>query len=106
MEVFLVEIPKTNGKEQSGFRPALVLSKPTKDIAIIIPFTSNILGLRFPFTLKINPSLENGLTSTSVLLLFQIRAIDSSRLKKKLGVIDEKTSKVIKNDLSKLLKLS
>ena len=85
MEIYLAEIPKTNGHEQFGFRPVLLVAQPISDIALIIPFTSNILALKFPFTLKIDPSFKNGLSFSSVLLIFQLRAIDSKRLRKKLG---------------------
>lgn len=105
MDLYLVEIPKSIGREQSGFRPAVLISNPTKEISIIIPFTSNILGLRFPFTMQIEPTIENGLTSRSILLLFQMRAIDSSRLKKKIGIIDSENLIHIKKLLHKMLNL-
>lgn len=105
MEIYLVKIPKQNGREQTGFRPVVLFKNPTKDISIIIPFTSNILGLRFPYTLPITPVEENGLTSKSVLLLFQLRAIDSSRLKKKVGILDIEVQFQIKKELKKMLSI-
>ena len=40
-EIRLVEIPTAGGHEQSGMRPAIVLSEVEARIVIIIPFTSN-----------------------------------------------------------------
>jgi len=35
MEIYLAEIPKTNGHEQFGFRPVLLVSKPIPEIGMI-----------------------------------------------------------------------
>ncbi|WP_022671326.1 type II toxin-antitoxin system PemK/MazF family toxin [Hippea alviniae] len=106
MEIYLIELPKTNGHEQHGVRPALVISKPIKQIAIVMPFTSNMTALRFPYTLKVEPSKENGLSFPSVLLIFQIRAIDSKRLVKKLGVLEDVYRNQVIESLKKILNLS
>ncbi len=105
MEIYLAEIPKTNGHEQFGFRPVLLVSQPISEISLIIPFTSNILALRFPYTLKIEPSLQNGLSFPSILLIFQLRAIDSKRLRKRLGELEESYVVQVKDKLKKMLKL-
>jgi len=54
-EIWLVEFPSTNGHEQSGTRPVIVLAD-IKIISIILPLTSNIQALRFPYTLEVKPS--------------------------------------------------
>lgn len=86
-EIWLVEIPPTNGHEQSGLRPVLVLSPIEANVVIIIPFTSNMKALRFPHTLEIHPTASNGLNAISVALIFQIRAIDKKRLQRKVGAL-------------------
>ena len=105
MEIYLAEIPKTNGHEQFGFRPVLLVSQPIPEISLIIPFTSNILALRFPYTLKIEPSLKNGLSFPSILLIFQLRAIDSKRLRKRLGELEEFYIVQVKEELRKILNI-
>ena len=105
MEIILIEFPKTELREQSGFRPALLLSKPNKDIYFVIPITSNILALRFKNTFKIEPNLENGLTSVSVILNFHLRAIDKNRIIKKIGNLDENIEKKIKINLKNILEI-
>jgi len=99
MEIYLAEIPKVNGREQFGFGPVLLVSQSIREISLIIPSTSNVLALRFPYTLKIEPSLKNGLSLPSILLIFQLRAIDSKRLKKKLGELEKFYAVQIKKQL-------
>ena len=41
-EIWLIEIPPVNGREQRGTRPALILSVLEANIVIILPFTSNL----------------------------------------------------------------
>ncbi len=105
MEIYLAEIPKTNGHEQFGFRPVLSVSQPISEISLIIPFTSNMLALRFPYTLKIEPSLKNGLSFPSILLIFQLRAIDSKRLRKRLGELEEFYVVQVREGLRKILNI-
>lgn len=58
-EIWLFEFPSSNGHEQAGNRPAIVASlSSTANTVVIIPFTTNVQSLRFPFTLSINNSKE------------------------------------------------
>ena len=104
-EIWYAEIPKSNGHEQSGLRPVIILSEIEANTVIIIPFTSNSQSLKYPSTLKINSSKNSGLGSGSTALIFQIRAIDKKRLKNKVGVIESKELKEIDSILKKILKL-
>ncbi len=49
-EIWLVEFPSTDGHEQTGNRPVIILADPKSNISIVIPFTSNLQALRFPHT--------------------------------------------------------
>lgn len=104
-EIWLVEIPKTNGHEQAGKRPVIIHSDTESNIVIIVPFTSNIQALRFPHTIEVVPSKENGLTAKSVALIFQLRAIDKKRLKNKIGKLESAILAKIDNVLKNLLKI-
>ena len=105
-ENWLVELPSTNGHEQVGNRPVIIIADTESNISIIIPFTSNLNALRFPHTLQIKPTKENGLVNTSAALVFHVRAIDKKRLKKKLGDIDSLNLKEIDNMLKNLLNIN
>ena len=104
-EIWIVNIPQLDGREQEGIRPAIVLVDTKTPVAIIIPCTSNLQALRFPHTLLIEPSQENGLDATSIVLLFQIRAVDKKRLIKRIGVLDKSMMRQINNLLKRLLSL-
>lgn len=102
-EIWLVDIPETNGHEQQGKRPVVLLAKLEADIAIVIPCTSNVKTLRFPHVFEIEPSQKNGLSAHSVALIFQLRAIDRKRLNKKIGTVSSKQIKNIDQIMKSML---
>ncbi len=104
-EVWLVSLYDSSGHEQAGTRPAVILSDTKTSICIVIPVTSNLQSLRFGHVISINPSKHSGIKEESVALVFQIRAIDKSRLNKKLGSLDQHEIKKIDETLKSLLKL-
>lgn len=104
-EIWLVEIPKTNGHEQSGLRPVIVFSSVEANTVFILPCTTNLTALRFMHTLEIHPLTANGLSSTSVALVFQLRAIDNKRLIRKIGVLEPDTLSQINEMIKGMLTL-
>jgi mRNA interferase MazF len=104
-ETWIVEIPGVNGHEQAGLRPAIIIADTRTMVAVIIPCTSNIQALRFPFTVRIEPTRRNGLDSDTIALLFQIRAIDKVRLKKRIGFLEVKTMREVDKTLKILFGL-
>lgn len=88
-EVWLVALPFTAGKEQSGQRPAVVAQDAIygqrSPLVLVVPLTSQLAALRFPATLRIDPSVENGLSVPSVAMVFQTRAVDRSRFLRSVG---------------------
>lgn len=104
-EVWNVELPSPEGHEQTGTRPALILSEPEANTVIIVPFTSNIQALRFLHTIEIEPTKENGLLELSIALVFQVRAIDKKRLKEKVGDLEQEKLREIDAILKTILKL-
>lgn len=95
-EIWTVEIPAPAGRarhEQLGIRPGIIVQADHADsklpTTIVIPTTSNQEALRFPYTVAIQPSTRNGLEKPSILLIFQIRAIDKRRLLRKIGKLED-----------------
>jgi len=88
-DIYTIDIPATNGHEQAGNRPAIIVQAPQFEkqlsTVLIVPLTSQLAALAFPGTFLIHPDTENGLTKDSVALVFQLRAIDKKRLKRKIG---------------------
>lgn len=103
-EVWLIDLPDGQGHEQKGTRPALVMGT-TNGLTIAIPITTNTNLAKFSHVLVIEPSSENGLTETSIAIIYQIRALDDARFKKKIGWIPKEQRAAINQLLKDLLKL-
>ncbi len=103
--IWLVELPSTNGYEQTGKRPVIFIADSKINIAIIIPLTSNLQALRFPHTIEVKPSEKNGLNTISIALIFQVRAIDKKRLQKKIGELEDSLLHEVDKLLKKILQL-
>jgi mRNA interferase MazF len=69
---------------------------------IVAPITSNLNALRFSFAIKLEPTDENGLTQPSVIMIFQMRAIDKDRVMKKLGNISAEQMKIVDAEIKKM----
>ena len=73
---------------------------------IAIPLTKSVKKADFPYTTIITPSKENGLTEESVALVFQLKSLDESRFKKRIGYIEKQEQRNEIDDLMRgLLKL-
>jgi len=71
-DIYSIDLPSSNLSEQMGTRPAAIIANVDADIVIIIPFTSNKQALRYKNTILVEPTIENGLKSESILLCFQL----------------------------------
>ncbi len=93
-ELWMASLDPIRGSEQAGTRPVLVLQADQLNsflrTAVVIPFTSNLNWARFPFCVQV-PMGEAGLTSDSVALCHQSRAIDNTRLIRRMGEISATT---------------
>lgn len=104
-EIWLVELPEWTGREQLGTRPVLIIADTNTALIIVIPLSANIKTIRFPHTIKIKSSKENGLNKDSVALIFQIRSVDKNRIIHKIGDLENLYIEEIDKILSGLLKL-
>jgi mRNA interferase MazF len=87
-EIWGTDLPAKGGHVQRGVRPALIIADATKAIALVVPLTSSLAAQRFPHTLVLEPTTSNGLEKPSVLLLFQLGAVDKRFLHHSIGTID------------------
>ena len=86
-DIWLVQLDPTKGHEIKKKRPCIVISPDEMSLlktAIVAPMTSK--GFNFPTRIQCTFQGQKGL-----ILLDQIRAVDKSRLVKKLGVISKTT---------------
>jgi mRNA interferase MazF len=90
-DVLLVALPASDQREQSGKRPAVAVQADIagEPMLMVAPVTSNPSALRFAFAVPIDPTPQNGLTVPSVVLVFQLRAIDKRRIIRKLGELSQ-----------------
>ncbi len=105
-DLWHVYFDPVSGSEQSGNRPAVVISGDTLNknlnVIIVCPITSSIHDFEGNVILK--PNTENGLQKKSEILVFHVRSLSKLRFKKKIGKISEEELNKIKYTLNDLLK--
>ena len=65
---------------------------------------ATLAALRFAFTVRVEPSLENGLTVPSVVMVFQVRAVDKQRIVRKIGQMSKADMARIDAEIWRMLK--
>ncbi len=105
-DILLINLPVSDGREQSGRRPAVAVQTDAagEPMLMVAPITSNLNAQRFAFSVRIEPSEENGLTQTSIVMIFQMRAIDKSRIIKKIGTLSDTNLAEVDAEIWKMLK--
>jgi mRNA-degrading endonuclease toxin of MazEF toxin-antitoxin module len=63
------------------------------------------LGCRFPYTLAVLPDKQNNLAQKSAALVFHIRAIDKTRIRKAIGKVNSGFQKKIDKTIREMLDL-
>ena len=92
--VFLAALDPTQGSEQAGKRPVLVISRERINQALpvvnVIPLTSRKSAARriYPNEVLL-PNGVAGLRADSIALCYQIRTLDRGRLEQDLGELAE-----------------
>jgi mRNA interferase MazF len=101
-DVFLVNLDPTVGSEIKKTRPCLIVSPDEMNRAIrtviIAPMTSQ--GKAYPTRI---PCLFQG--KEGLILLDQLRTVDKQRLVRKIGKLDDATSRLVANGLVELFTL-
>ena len=90
-EVWMVDLDPVRGSEQGRRRPGIIFQNPSlaefTRTRLVIPVTSN-MNLRGLVGTCFLAAGQGGLAKDSVALAFQCRAIDRSRLLRRLGKLD------------------
>ncbi|HKC85419.1 MAG TPA: type II toxin-antitoxin system PemK/MazF family toxin [Blastocatellia bacterium] len=95
-DLYWVELPVRGGHAQAGRRPAIIVQQTSNlPTVLVVPITSQQDALRFPGTVLIESTKENGLHHDSVALVFQLTAIDKRRVADRLGVASEEVMQKI-----------
>ena len=97
-QIWLVALNPTVGREISKTRPCVVISPnemSALSTVLVAPMTTK--GFEFPCRVPVSFKGKSGL-----ILLDQIRAVDKTRLVKKLGIIDEEVQQALCDCLQEL----
>jgi len=91
-DMFYADLSPVVGSEQGGIRPVVIIQNDIGNkhspTVIAAAITSQTGKNKLPTHIEIG-SVNNGLKSDSIVLTEQIRTIDKSRLKEKIGHIDD-----------------
>ena len=101
-DMFYADLSPVIGSEQGGVRPVLIIQNDIGNkfspTVIAAAITSQTNKNKLPTHIELN-SEGLGLNKDSVVLTEQIRTIDKSRLKEKIGHIDTKVMSRVDNAL-------
>lgn len=93
-DVVRVRFDPTEGSEQAGERPAVVLSpgfiNARSPVILVAPLTGRKTERLYPFEALVEPP-EGGLTLRSKVLLLHTRGVDRSRVVGHMGSVDDAT---------------
>ena len=91
-DMFYADLSPVVGSEQGGVRPVLIIQNDMGNkyspTVIAAAITSQTNKTKLPTHIELDENTE-GLKSNSVILTEQIRTIDKSRLKERIGHIDD-----------------
>ena len=97
-DIFYADLSPVIGSEQSGIRPILIVQNDIGNkyspTIIAVAITSKVKN-KMPTHIEIEGT-KYGLDKNSVILAEQIRTLDKSRLKEKVGRLDKETLDKVK----------
>lgn len=100
-DIFYADLSPVVGSEQDGIRPVLIvqndLGNKYSPTVIALPITSKVKTF-LPTHILIS-SEACGLSKNSIILAEQIRTLDKTRLKEKVGTLDHVTMEKVKQAL-------
>ena len=102
-DIYYADLSPVVGSEQGGIRPVLVLQNDIGNkyspTIIVAAITSQINKSKLPTHLSIRAD-QFGIAKDSVILLEQIRTIDKTRLREKMGHIDDILMQKVNNAIT------
>lgn len=102
-DIFYADLSPVVGSEQGGMRPVLIVQNDTGNkhspTVIAAAITSQKGKARLPTHIELNAQ-SVGLSRDSVILLEQVRTIDKSRLRERMGKLDDTTMTKVDNAIA------
>lgn len=100
-ELYYADLSPVVGSEQGGIRPVLIVQNDVGNryspTVIAAAVTSKLDKTKLPTHIPLSPS--SGLERESVCLLEQIRTLDKTRLRERIGALNEDTMKRVNQAL-------
>lgn len=97
-DIYYADLSPVVGSEQGGMRPVLIVQNDTGNrhspTVIAAAITSQMGKARLPTHIQLS-ARDCGLTRDSVILLEQIRTLDKSRLRERMGRLDGTTMQLV-----------
>ena len=102
-DIYYADLSPVVGSEQGGMRPVLIVQNDTGNrhspTVIAAAITSQTGKAKLPTYIELS-GRSVGLNRDSVILLEQIRTLDKSRLRERMGRLDESTMSAVDNALA------
>ena len=102
-DIFYADLSPVVGSEQGGMRPVLIVQNDTGNkhspTVIAAAITSQTGKARLPTHIELS-ARSVGLSRDSFLMIEQIRTIDKSRLRERMGKLDESTMTKVDNAIA------
>ena len=102
-DIYYADLSPVVGSEQGGVRPVLIVQNDTGNrhspTVIAAAITSQTGKAKLPTHIELS-GRSVGLNRDSVILLEQIRTLDKSRLRERMGRLDESTMSAVDNALA------
>ena len=102
-DIYYADLSPVVGSEQVGMRPVLIIQNDTGNrhspTVIAAAITSQTGKANLPTHISL-AARSCGLTRDSVILLEQVRTLDKSRLRERMGRLDENTMSAVDNALA------
>lgn len=92
-DIYYADLDPVVGSEQGGIRPVIIVQNDIGNkyspTTIIVSITSKKTKTKIPTHVNIKSNGTNGLKCNSVVMCEQYRTIDKSRLRNKVGQLDQ-----------------
>ena len=102
-DIYYADLSPVGGSEQGGMRPVLIVQNDTGNrhspTVIAAAITSQTGKARLPTHIELS-ARSYGLSRDSVILLEQIRTLDKSRLRERMGQLDAPTMDRVNNAIA------
>lgn len=102
-DIYYADLSPVIGSEQGGIRPVLIIQNDVGNkfspTVIAAAITSQSDKAKLPTHIKVDTA-DSGLSKDSIVLLEQVRTLDKTRLKEKMGSLDQSSMNKIDRALS------